>query len=216
VNFVLPPLRVGFSLTQGFSPVSVGGSEQNRFNGFPAASTKPLKRFCSGLGGSTGLKPGVNETATFTRCRTLLLAMVLSVHCVGLQAQEASQGAPIRFRAVDVYVDSKDKPLAAYQLEFSVTNGNAKIVGIEGGGHPAFSEPPFYDPKAMQQERVILAAFSTAAADKLPTGKTRVATIHLQVSGGVEPKFELKLQTIAGSNGNKIIAEPSAEEREAK
>ena len=55
--------------------------------------------------------------------------------------------------------------LAAYQIEFSVTNILTKIVGIEGGQHPAFREPPFYDPKAMQQERVIIAAFSTDNAE---------------------------------------------------
>jgi hypothetical protein len=117
---------------------------------------------------------------------------------------------------VDVFVDSKDKPLAAYQLDFAVTNGNAKIVGIEGGEHPAFGQPPFYDPKAMQHERVILAAFSTEAADKLPTGKTRVATIHLQVEAVTEPQFELKLQAAADAQGNRLAAEASVAERKAQ
>jgi hypothetical protein len=42
-----------------------------------------------------------------------------------------------RFRAVDIFVDSTNKPLAAYQLEFTASAG-AKIVGIEGGEHAAF------------------------------------------------------------------------------
>jgi hypothetical protein len=132
-------------------------------------------------------------------------------------AQEAKPASPtVAFRAVDIFVDSKDKPLAAYQLEFAVTNGVAKIVGIEGGRHPAFAEPPFYDPKAMQQERVIIAAFSTEPAEKLPTGKTRVTTIHVQTSGTTAPQFELKLQAAADASGNRISIEPSFEERKAK
>ena len=122
----------------------------------------------------------------------------------------------VRFQAVDIFVDSQATVLAAYQLEFAVTNGNAKIVGIEGGEHPAFAEAPFYDPKAIQHERVILAAFSTQAADKLPIGKTRVATIHLQISGTDELKFETKLTTAASSDGNKISVTISATEKRAK
>jgi hypothetical protein len=86
-------------------------------------------------------------------------------------------------------------------------------VGIEGGEHPAFKEPPYYDPKAMQKERVILAAFNTAKDSDLPKGKTRVATIHLQIYGPETPKFFLKLQTAANSQGKRISAEAAFEER---
>jgi hypothetical protein len=123
----------------------------------------------------------------------------------GLYAQQpAIEEGRSRFRAVDIYLDAKGTPLAAYQLEFTVTNVVAKIVGIEGGDHPAFHNPPFYDSKAIQHERVILAAFSTDAAEKLPNGKTRVATIHLQTFGDAELKVELKLQTAADPQGKKI------------
>lgn len=136
---------------------------------------------------------------------------------LSLHAQEVEAGgASVRFRTVDIYVESKGKPLAAYQLEFSVTNGNAKIVGIEGGETPAFSEPPFYDPKAMQQDRVIIAAFCTETATVLPKGITRVATIHLQISGKAEPEFELKLQTAADADGHRIPAQANTRERQTK
>src|SRR5256885_1567618 len=82
--------------------------------------------------------------------------------------------AAVRFATVDVYVDSSHDVLAAYQLEWTGQSANARIVGIEGGENSAFKEPPYYDPNAMQQERVILASFSTANAAKLPRGKTRV------------------------------------------
>lgn len=124
--------------------------------------------------------------------------------------------AQVRFEAADIYVDSNNKPLAAYQLELSITGADAKIVGIEGGEVPAFSEPPFYDPKAMQHERVVIAAFSTNNVARLPRGKVRVATIHFETSLPAEPEFRLKLHTAAGPDGNRIPAEASVKERQAK
>jgi hypothetical protein len=142
------------------------------------------------------------------------LAFVLCALAAPLFAQRPAVEEPrVRFCAVDVYVEATNAPLAAYQLEFAVTNAVAKIVGIEGGESPAFREAPFYDPKAMQHERAILAAFSTDSPASLPTGKTRVATIHLQVTGTAPPAIEIKLVLAADSNGNKIAAAANAEER---
>ena len=135
----------------------------------------------------------------------------------GLFAQQpALEEGRSRFRAMDIYVDSKTTPLAAYQIEFHCTNGVARIVGIEGGEHPAFREAPFYDPKAIQHERVIIAAFSEGSADKLPVGRTRVATIHIQTSVSEEPQFELKIQTAGDSEGKKISVEASFVERKSR
>jgi hypothetical protein len=145
----------------------------------------------------------------------ILLVILMALTCARVSAQPSGDAA-VRFQAVDIYVDSKGKPLAAYQLEFAVTNAAAKIVGIEGGEHKAFAEPPFYDPKAMQHDRVILAAFSTNAVSNLPSGKTRVATIHLQAVRNAEPGFFLKVQAAADSDGNKITIEASVEERKTR
>ena len=133
-----------------------------------------------------------------------------------LAQQPALEEGRSRFRAVDIYVDSGSTPLAAYQLEFAATNGVAKIVGIEGGEPPAFRQPPFYDPKALQHERVIIASFSTASATDLPTAKTRVATIHYQTTEAQPPRFELKLQTAGDAQGNKLPAQASFEERKTQ
>ncbi|HOC57778.1 MAG TPA: hypothetical protein PKI20_19320 [Verrucomicrobiota bacterium] len=142
----------------------------------------------------------------------------LTIFCFGLAAgllaqQPAPEESRSRFGAVDIYVDSGSTPLAAYQLEFAATNGVARIVGIEGGEPAAFREPPFYDPKAMQHERVILASFSTAAVADLPTGKTRVATVHYQTTDTQPPRFELKFQTVGDAQGTKISAQASFMER---
>jgi hypothetical protein len=101
----------------------------------------------------------------------ILIAIMFCLLSANLSAQQpAASDVAVRFLTVDIFVDTKDKPLAAYQIEFSATNTVAKIVGIEGGEHPAFRDAPYYDPKALQQERVILAAFSTEPDNRLPTG----------------------------------------------
>jgi hypothetical protein len=144
----------------------------------------------------------------------LLIGMMLFGPAAELRAQQAAdEEGRSRFRAVDIFIDSGSTPLAAYQVEFAATNGGAKIAGIEGGQPEVFREPPFYDPRAMQHERVIIASFSTAPVKNLPIGKTRVATIHLQTRGTLEPKFELKLETAGDAQGQKISALASFEER---
>jgi hypothetical protein len=82
-----------------------------------------------------------------------------------------------RFTAVEVYVDSP-QPLAAWQVEIRT---DATIVGVEGGEPKAYAEPPYYDPKALQGGRIVLAAFTTDSAP--PAGRVRVARLHLQEKG---------------------------------
>ena len=134
-------------------------------------------------------------------------------------AREASApGATAHYWAMDVIVDADGQRLAAYQLEMTDPTGRSKIVGIEGGEHAAYSEPPYYDPAAMAQEgRVILAAFSTGK--ELPSGKTRVARLRVRTTGDGEPDFQGKLIIAATSDGrtfpaqvNIIAGEPSGGE----
>jgi hypothetical protein len=135
--------------------------------------------------------------------------------CLGA-AEGPAPSSSVRFVPVDIYLNSKLVPLAAYQIRFRATLGDVKIVGIEGGEHAAFTKAPYYDPKAIQQERVNLAAFSTAAAENLPKGKTRVATVHVRVSGEVVPQFSAAVQTAATVGGAKASVEVSVEERKNK
>jgi hypothetical protein len=137
--------------------------------------------------------------------RTLVtLLLVLALPVVAVRAVSADKAQASRFATVGIVLNTHGTPLAAYQLAFSATAGDVTIVGIEGGEHPAFSEPPYYDPQAIQQERVILAAFNTADADELPTGKTRVATIHLEIRGETPPKYAIDLAVAADTNGKRI------------
>lgn len=119
-------------------------------------------------------------------------------------SQSASSRAEVRFEAADVYVDSKEKPLAAYQIEIWDSRHTMKIVGIEGGAHAAFKEPPRYDPAALQNDRVVLAAFHTGI--DLPKGRARVARLHVAVSEAT-PLYQTRLVAAASADGQKIIAE---------
>jgi len=145
------------------------------------------------------------------------IAVGIALALSSLPGQEpAVPQAEVRFSAIDVFVDSEAQPLAAYQLTVTAPHGDVRIVGIEGGEHAAFKEPPYYDPKAMQKERVILGAFNTSPAEQLPRGKTRVATIHVQVSGPTILNVTAKLEAAATSEGHSITAQISLVERNAK
>jgi hypothetical protein len=106
----------------------------------------------------------------------LVVALVLG-------AQQTPPPIGPRFVALDIFVDSGATPLAAYQFELSASKGEIQIVGVEGGEHPAFAEPPYYDPAALQHERIIIAAFNTGTNTQLPVGKTRVGASALACTG---------------------------------
>ena len=101
---------------------------------------------------------------------TVILALLSGMSGLSSFAQAIQITNALRFRAVDVFVNSKDKPLAAYQLEFTASAG-VKIVGIEGGEHAAFKEAPFHDPKAIQQERVIIGAVQHSVSGQAADGE---------------------------------------------
>jgi len=138
----------------------------------------------------------------------LALSAVGAMLATGPRGRE-QDGARVRFEHVDVYVDAGAAPLGAYQVEVEGTKGRVIIVGIEGGEHAAYRNAPYYDAAAMQQERVILGAFSLGA--ELPTGSTRVARVHVMVSGEAKAEYTVSLTTAATSGGIKIGA--SAEVR---
>lgn len=126
-------------------------------------------------------------------------------------AAPATAMPAVRFMAVDVFVDSGAAPLAAWQVEVKLSNG-AKLAGVEGGDSAgAFAAAPTYDPAALMNERVIIAAFSLEDAAKLPAGRVRVARLHVQLAAGspagdaeAAAKCEAVVQAAAGTAGNRI------------
>lgn len=109
-----------------------------------------------------------------------------------------------RFEAFDLFVDAGPTPLAAYQVSIRVTRGDATLVGIEGGEQEPFAAPPYYDPAALGQGRVIVAALSTEA--DLPAGRQRVARLHMQVNPGDRPVFETTVIAAGNRDGDRIDA----------
>lgn len=111
----------------------------------------------------------------------------------------------VRFAPLHVYLDTGRYELAAFQFELRAEAGRIKIVGVEGGEHAAFAEPPYYDPAALANDRIIIAAFDTGG--ELPSGRTRIATVHLQIIGDAEPEYQLKLTVAADPDGEEVPAE---------
>lgn len=113
----------------------------------------------------------------------------------------------VRFQAMDLIIDSGDHPLACYQLQFKAVQGNVKIVGIENGESVFADQPPYYDPKAIVNDHVKIAAFSLKANNQLPRGKTRVARLHLMITGSIEPTFTATLQVAVNGDAKAIPAQ---------
>jgi hypothetical protein len=139
--------------------------------------------------------------------RALTLLLLALIGAAPSESNEPVSLAPastqsVRFATVDIRIDSKNHPLAAYQLEVSADSPHVKLAGIEGGEHAAFREPPYYDPAALNQNRIILAAFNTGS--DLPAKEFRAARLHVQISGDVKPKWEVKLTVASASDGSAI------------
>ncbi len=108
----------------------------------------------------------------------------------------------IGFRTVEVYVDSKNNPLAAYQVDIRYDEEKIKIIGLEGGSD-GFDKPPFYDRAGLEGGRIIIAAF-VENDSKAQKGRIRVARLHLQTKGC--PPFGLNVKPMAAARpGGKEI-----------
>lgn len=145
---------------------------------------------------------------------TILTSVCVIVPVLAQQAgrDDLSPGPGVRFAPLHIYLDSGTKALAAYQFELKATAGQIEIVGVEGGEHKAFSEAPYYDPAALAHDRIIIAAFNTGR--DLPTGRTRITTVHLLIKGDIEPKYELELTVAGDADGENIAAEITFEKGE--
>lgn len=96
-----------------------------------------------------------------------------------------------RFVTVEIYAQI-DSPIAAWQIELDC---DARIVGVEGA-----SEPPYYDPAALQGGRIILAQFTTEPNP--PAGRVLVARVHLMETG--RTGYRANLMAAAAPGGERI------------
>lgn len=118
-----------------------------------------------------------------------------------------SANAAPRFVAVDIILESSE-PVAAWQFELRNWNAGMSVVGIENGDSAAFNSVPFYDRDSVtagNADWVIVADYSLAAANELPSGNIRIATVHLMFENG-DVEFDLKLITANAPDGRRIDA----------
>ncbi len=150
-----------------------------------------------------------------------LPASVLIVGCLlgGEVLSEEQEPAAVSFRALDLWVDSGEVPLAAYQVAVTYDKKQVKILALEGGPPGPFNAAPYYDDAGKQGGRIVLASFTTDD-DRAPSGRTRVGRLHLMVTGGDDgPACTVELITAAKPGGGRISANveltnPSANEGE--
>jgi hypothetical protein len=125
------------SLTPGFNPVCHDAGCRNRFNGFPPAPNKPLKRFSHRTSFVTGLKPGVNEKgfsipavpSEQQKPVERLVERILSAkqRDVGLRSEASSPQAGADVTALELELD--ELVYALYALtpdEIKIVKGTAK------------------------------------------------------------------------------------------
>ena len=145
--------------------------------------------------------------------RWLVLLAFAAATLAGATGKEMDDPPTSRFAFVDVYVDSKDQPLAAYQFELTAQGPGVTLVGVEGGDAPAFAEPPYYDPKANLHNRIIIAAFNTGS--NLPHGRTRVARVMVRLTGTDPAKWTARLDVAASDDAKPIPAQIQVSQGEA-
>lgn len=121
----------------------------------------------------------------------------------------AERGVPA-FVACEIYIDSGDRPVGAYQLEIVADRAGAKIVGVEGGDHEQFRGAPFYDPAALNGGRIVIGSLSLAEGPDLPRGEFRAARVHFMVDDA-ETGFAVKVHTAGDERGAVIEIKARAE-----
>jgi len=144
----------------------------------------------------------------------VLVACVPCLRAETIAPPDACAADSICFMPLHVFVNPDGRSLAAYQVELSDSSGSSVIVGIEGGDHPAFRKPPYYDPAALKGNRIVLAAFSTTS--DLPRARSRVATVHLMTRAAVTPRFFPVLLVAADGDGSPIEARADCELGDAR
>jgi len=133
--------------------------------------------------------------------KNLFIALVLL--SFSISGQSHADEHDFRFAAVDVYLDSAE-PVAAWQFELDDRAGVMKVVGVEQGDSPAYARAPYYDREAVRlgdADRIIVADYSLANAVELPSGRVRVATVHLMLNSDDDADFSLFLVTATTYDG---------------
>ena len=126
----------------------------------------------------------------------------------GWSAFSQSIGTGTRFTVLEIYLETAE-PVAAWQFELREASGTMRVVGVESGDSDAFGEAPYYDLAAVSEgaaDRIVVADYSLRPAAELPTGRSRVATVHVRLEGAADPEYVLNLMVAGGADGDPIQA----------
>lgn len=140
--------------------------------------------------------------------KALLAGILLLCAAWPVQAGAARHQGGNQFVAIDIFLESAE-PVAAWQFELDNPHGPMKVVGVENGESSAFGDAPYYDREAVRRgavDRIIVADFSLAEASRLPSGRFRIATLHLMLDDANVPSFELDLVIAVTQDGRPIDA----------
>ena len=142
--------------------------------------------------------------------RNRLISILVCVGAIGaaLSAWPQAADLDIRFAALEIVLETAE-PLAAWQFELRESSGRMRVVGVENGDSAAFGDAPYYDLEAVsggRADRIIVADYSLNPADELPTGRSRIATVHVQLQGTAAPDYVLSLVAAGGASGEPIQA----------
>jgi hypothetical protein len=142
------------------------------------------------------------------RALQALLAVLFAATVLSTTAQPESY-----FTTVDLFVVS-DTPVAAWQVELTERRGAMQIVGIERGDDSTFRDPPYYDRVAMMRtstDRIVLASFSLSDAAQLPSGRVRIARVHVRMTGPAAADYDARLVAAGTADGRPIDAQLNIE-----
>lgn len=147
----------------------------------------------------------------------VLTFLFLVIPINGAFSEEPASG--LHFLAIDIQLPAKEaNQLEAFQLEIFQLNStdSYQLVGVEGGEVFGFEEPPYYDPKAINGQRVILAAIKSDAkganenqSSSEVSGTQRLVRLHWVGSVPLKSpdEFKIKRAMFLGSSGSVIQAE---------
>lgn len=133
--------------------------------------------------------------------RALIVSLILMGSCC--LGQAFAEDDSVRFSAMDIYLTSAE-PVAAWQFELNDHHGLMKVVGVEKGESAAYARVPYYDREAVrlgEADRIVVADYSLADVARLPSDRTRIATVHLMLSGDDDADFNLFLITATTYDG---------------
>jgi hypothetical protein len=138
---------------------------------------------------------------TLILCALVLLAVVSAAPRAATAPSVPFSGVQrdVRFETRDVVIDPRGATLAAWQVRLVDPSGRARVVGVEGGEDAVYAAPPHHDPRALSHGAIVLAAYDTTHAG--PLTSSRVARVHLAVTGAADVALDVTLEVAASPAG---------------